>query len=113
MPGLFINGFAKSFSELPFEEFRRRGARLQRPLWASTGTKNKAYSDVLYVEELIGPQTVNTLTEATIEAFEDHGQLRRTVDADVDQAERIWSELAKVGIDMDDVSARLEHEGVD
>jgi transaldolase len=68
---------------------------------------------VLYVQELIGPDTVNTLTEATIEAFEDHGEVRRTVDADLDEAERIWADLAKVGIDMDDVSARLEREGVD
>ena len=105
--------FAETFRGERWDALAARGARVQRPLWASTGTKNKAYSDVLYVEELIGPDTVNTLTEATIEAFEDHGQLRRTVDADIDEAERVWAELAEVGIDMDDVSARLEREGVD
>ena len=66
---------------------------------------------VLVVDDDV--DTVNTLTEATIEAFEDHGELRRTVDVDVEEAERIWAELGEVGIDMDDVSARLEHEGVD
>jgi transaldolase len=105
--------FVEAFQGERWDALAARGARVQRPLWASTGTKNKAYSDVLYVQELIGPDTVNTLTEATIEAFEDHGQLRRTVDADLDDAERVWAELAEVGIDIDDVSARLEREGVD
>jgi transaldolase len=105
--------FRETFRGERWERLAARGARVQRPLWASTGTKNKAYSDVLYVETLIGPDTVNTLTEATIEAFEDHGQLRRTVDADFDEADRIWTQLADVGIDMDDVSDRLEREGVD
>ncbi|HEX6656908.1 MAG TPA: transaldolase family protein, partial [Ilumatobacter sp.] len=105
--------FAETFIGARWDTLTARGARVQRPLWASTGTKNKAYSDVLYVDELIGPDTVNTLTEATIEAFEDHGQLRRTVDADIDEAERVWAELAEVGVDMDDVSDRLEREGVD
>jgi transaldolase len=105
--------FAETFRGARWDALAARGARVQRPLWASTGTKNKAYSDVLYVDELIGPDTVNTLTEATIEAFEDHGQLRCTVDADIDEAERVWAELAEVGVDMDDVSDRLEREGVD
>jgi transaldolase len=105
--------FVETFTGPRWDKLAARGARVQRPLWASTGTKNKAYSDVLYVDELIGPDTVNTLTEATIEAFEDHGRLRRSVDTDVDEAERVWAALAEVGVDMDDVSARLEHEGVD
>ena len=105
--------FTETFRGARWDKLAARGARVQRPLWASTGTKNKAYSDVLYVEELIGPDTVNTLTEATIEAFEDHGELRRTVDADIAEAERVWAQLAEVGVDMDDVSARLEREGVD
>jgi transaldolase len=105
--------FVETFTGPRWDKLAARGARVQRPLWASTGTKNKAYSDVLYVDELIGPDTVNTLTEATIEAFEDHGRLRRSVDRDVDEAERVWAALAEVGVDMDDVSARLEHEGVD
>ncbi len=110
---LAYKSFVETFQGERWDALAARGARVQRPLWASTGTKNKAYSDVLYVQELIGPNTVNTLTEATIEAFEDHGELRRTVDVDVEEAERIWAELGEVGIDMDDVSARLEHEGVD
>ena len=105
--------FSETFRGPRWDKLAARGARVQRPLWASTGTKNKAYSDVLYVDELIGPDTVNTLTEATIEAFEDHGQVRRTVDTDLDGAERVWAQLAAVGVDLDDVSARLEREGVD
>ena len=65
-----------------------KGAKVQRPLWASTGTKNPAYSDVKYVDELIGPDTVNTMPLATIEAFEDHGVVRRTIDEDLDTARR-------------------------
>jgi transaldolase len=105
--------FRETFSGERWERLAARGAHVQRPLWASTGTKNKDYSDVLYVETLIGPDTVNTLTEATIEAFEEHGELRRTVDADFEGADRVWAQLAEVGVDMDDVSERLEREGVD
>ena len=85
---------------------------MQRPLWASTSTKNPAYPDTLYVDELIGPDTVNTLPDATIEAFADHGTLARRVDADVDEAEAVWQGLADVGVDMDDVADQLEREGV-
>ena len=92
--------------------WRPRGAASQRPLWASTSTKNPAYPDTLYVDELIGPDTVNTLPDATIEAFADHGTLARRVDADVDEAEAVWQRLAEVGVDMDDVADRLEREGV-
>ena len=105
--------FLEAFSGPRWDRLASRGARVQRPLWASTGTKNPAYSDVLYVDGLIGPDTVNTLPEATLEAFDDHGTLTRTVDADFDGAERVWAALADVGVDMDDVSARLEREGVD
>jgi transaldolase len=84
----------------------------QRPLWASTSTKNDAYPDTLYVDELIGPDSVNTLPEATLEAFADHGTLARRVDADVDEARSVWQSLAEVGVDMDDVAAQLEREGV-
>ena len=90
----------------------RTGARVQRPLWASTSTKNPAYPDTLYVDELIGPHTVNTLPDTTIEAFDDHGTLARRVDADVDEAEAVWAALADVGVDIDDVAATLEREGV-
>jgi transaldolase len=87
-----------------------RGARFQRPLWASTSTKNPAYPDTLYVDELIGPDTVNTMPDATIEAFEDHGTLARRIDAD-DGTEAL-SRLAEAGIDLADVSTVLEDEGV-
>ena len=75
--------------------WRPRRARVQRPLWASTSTKNPAYPDTLYVDSLIGPDTVNTLPDATIAAFDDHGTLARTVDADVDEAEAAWHGLGR------------------
>ena len=90
---------------------RGRGARVQRPLWASTSTKNPAYPDTLYVDNLIGPDTVDTLPEATIEAFLDHGTLARTVDADVDEAEHVWKALSVVGVDLDDVAAQARRRG--
>jgi transaldolase len=89
-----------------------RGARVQRPLWASTSTKNPAYPDTLYVDELIGPDTVNTLPDATIDAFADHGTVARTIDADLDRAASDWARLSDVGIDLDDVGETLEREGV-
>jgi transaldolase len=89
-----------------------KGATVQRPLWASTGTKNKEYSDVLYVDELIGPDCVNTMPEGTIAAFLDHGTVRRTVDADVDEARRILAELDGAGVSLDEVTAKLEVDGV-
>ena len=104
--------FRAAFSGPRWEALEARGAKLQRPLWASTSTKNPAYPDTLYVDTLIGPDTVNTMPDATIEAFADHGTLARTIDKDVDQAEAIWRELADVGVDMDDVAALLEREGV-
>lgn len=104
--------FRQTFSGPRWEALAERGAKVQRPLWASTSTKNKAYPDTLYVDELIGPDTVNTMPDATIEAFADHGNLVRRVDADVDEAEAVWQSLADVGVDMDDVAERLEREGV-
>jgi transaldolase len=89
-----------------------QGAHVQRPLWASTGTKNPAYSDVLYVENLIGPNCVNTMPEATIAAFEDHGVVARTVDRDVDDARRVLEEVEAAGISMEDVTRQLEVDGV-
>jgi transaldolase len=85
---------------------------VQRPLWASTSTKNPAYPDTLYVDSLIGPDTVNTLPEATIAAFEDHGTIARTIDRGVDHAEAVMDRLAEVGVDMDDVGRTLEDQGV-
>ena len=109
---LAYQAFRRVFSGPRWEALAARGARVQRPLWASTSTKNPAYPDTLYVDELIGPDTVNTLPDATIEAFADHGTVARRVDADVDEAERVWAALPAVGIDLDDVADRLEAEGL-
>ncbi len=88
-----------------------RGARPQRLLWASTGTKNKAYSDVLYIAELIGPDTVNTAPPATIDAFRDHGKVARTLDTNIDDARATMAALASVGVDVDEVTALLLERG--
>ncbi|MBR1218312.1 bifunctional transaldolase/phosoglucose isomerase [Bradyrhizobium sp. U87765 SZCCT0131] len=89
-----------------------KGARVQRLLWASTGTKNKAYSDVLYVEELIGQDTVNTVPPATLDAFRDHGKLRDSLEENVPEAERVLAELARAGISLEAITDRLVEEGV-
>jgi transaldolase len=89
-----------------------RGARVQRPLWASTSTKNPAYPDTSYVDPLIGPDTVNTMPEETIDAFLDHGTVARTVDADPAAAHLTLRALADVGVDLDDVATVLEDQGV-
>jgi transaldolase len=104
--------FLHTFSGPRWEALADRGARLQRPLWASTSTKNPSYPDTLYVDSLVGPNTVNTMPETTLEAFDDHGTLARTADADVDGAHRVMDDLAEVGIDMSDVTRTLEDEGV-
>jgi transaldolase len=105
--------FREIFDGERFGALRAQGARVQRPLWASTSTKNPAYRDVLYVEDLIGPDTVNTLPPATIKAFEDHGVVRRTIDQGVDEARRTMAELDHAGISMDAVTQKLEDEGVE
>src|SRR6266446_5469805 len=97
------------------ERWRRlaqQGAQTQRLLWASTGTKNKAYSDVLYVEELLGPDTVNTMPPATMDAFRDHGRLRPSLEEDVAGAAAVMEALAGAGISIDDITARLVNDGV-
>jgi transaldolase len=104
--------FREKFSGQRWEHLAGLGARLQRPLWASTSTKNPAYPDTRYVDELIGPDTVNTLPESTIAAFEDHGRPARTIDTGVDDAAEAMRRLAGVGIDMDDVGLTLENNGV-
>jgi transaldolase len=104
--------FLARFTGPRWEALAARGAKVQRPLWASTSTKNPAYVDTMYVDELIGPDTVNTLPEATIEAFEDHGTVARTIDTDVDGAREVLARIAAVGIDMAEVSRVLEDEGV-
>ena len=104
--------FRRCFSGSRWAALAARGARLQRPLWASTSTKNPAYADTLYVDNLIGPDTVNTLPEATLEAFEDHGTVARTIDAGVDDAAAALGALAEVGVDLAAVAEVLELEGV-
>jgi transaldolase len=104
--------FQDRFSGPRWQALAARGARVQRPLWASTSTKNPAYPDTLYVDRLIGPDTVNTLPESTIAAFEDHGTLARSIDRGVDHAGAVMDRLAEVGVDMDDVGRTLEDQGV-
>jgi transaldolase len=104
--------FQERFSGPRWEALAGAGAHRQRPLWASTSTKNPAYPDLLYVDSLIGPHTVNTMPDATVEAFEDHGRVARTVDSHPDQARAELDALAKAGVDMADVSRVLEEEGV-
>ena len=105
--------FEQTFSGPRWDFLAGKGASKQRPLWASTSTKNPAYPDVLYVEELIGPDTVDTMPPETVEAFADHGEVRGdTVREGVAEAERLLDELSAVGIDYDDVVETLEDEGV-
>ncbi|HUR19108.1 MAG TPA: transaldolase [Acidimicrobiales bacterium] len=104
--------FRRRFSGDRWEALRRRGASVQRPLWASTSTKNPAYPDLLYVDSLIGPDTVNTMPDSTIEAFCDHGTVACTVDAGVEDAQAVLGRLAGVGVDMADVTRVLEDEGL-
>ena len=105
--------FREKFSGPRWDALAAKGARLQRPLWASTSTKNPAYRDVMYVEELIGPETVNTMPLETIEAFQDHGEIRGdTVLDGLGDAQTLIGKLAAAGVDYDDVTATLEAEGV-
>jgi transaldolase len=104
--------FQERFAGPRWAALAAKGAQVQRPLWASTSTKNPAYRDVLYVEQLIGPDTVNTMPPATLEAFRDHGITARTVDADLAAADQVLSELAALGIDLDAVTDRLLVDGL-
>ncbi|MEA3054995.1 MAG: transaldolase [Actinomycetota bacterium] len=109
---LAYRDFQRAFSGARWDALAAKGAAVQRPLWASTSTKNPEYPKTLYVDTLIGPDTVNTLPDATIEAFEEHGTVARTADDGVAEAERDWAALTEVGIDLDDVARVLEDEGV-
>jgi transaldolase len=102
----------QAFSGDRWEFLLGKGARTQRCLWASTSTKNPAYRDVLYVEELIGPEVVNTMPLETVRAFQDHGEIRDTLEEGLDEAHALLGELAKAGVDYDDIVATLEAEGV-
>jgi transaldolase len=104
--------YKRIFSGERWERLAAKGATKQRCLWASTSTKNPEYRDVMYVEELIGPQTVNTMPIETIEAFQDHGVVRDTLEQSVDEAHRLFDDLKRIGIDYDDVTDTLEREGV-
>ncbi|NPU66138.1 bifunctional transaldolase/phosoglucose isomerase [Bradyrhizobium sp. 83012] len=104
--------YKQLFSGERWERLAAKGAKPQRLLWASTGTKNKDYRDVLYVEELIGPNTVNTVPPATLDAFRDHGEVRDSLEEDVDAAKAALEELAKTGISLDEITADLVVDGV-
>jgi transaldolase len=104
--------FRERFAGERWQRLAALGAHPQRPLWASTSTKNPAYPDTRYVDELIGPDTVNTLPEPTIAAFTDHGTLARTIDTEVAEAAAVMRRLAAVGVDMNDIGLTLEDQGV-
>jgi transaldolase len=110
---LAYEAYEEIFSSERWAPLAAAGANRQRCLWASTSTKNPEYRDVMYVEELIGPETVNTMPLETIGAFQDHGRVARTLDEGLDEAHRVFEELARVGVDYDDVTATLEREGVE
>ena len=105
--------FREIFAGDRWDKMARAGARVQRPLWASTGTKNPAYADTIYVDNLIGPDTVNTLPPATMKAFMDHGQASLTIDKDVEAARRRILALSDIGISLETITKQLLDEGVD
>src|SRR3954471_14421333 len=104
--------YKEVFSGDRWQALADKGASVQRPLWASTSTKNEAYKDTIYVEELVGPDTVNTMPLETVEAFQDHGNVALTLEQGLDQAKRLFEQLAEAGVDYDDVTRVLEEEGV-
>jgi transaldolase len=105
--------YREVFAGERWEELASQGASAQRCLWASTSTKNPEYRDVLYVEELIGPETVDTMPRETIEAFQDHGNVEDTLERDLEGARKVLEDLKAAGVDYDDVVATLEREGVE
>ena len=105
--------FLEFFKSDRFAKLAAKGARVQRVLWASTSTKNPAYSDVMYVDNLIGPHTVNTLPDDTMDAFRDHGTLAQTVDVGAAEAQAVLDALSAVGVDYDAMTRQLQQEGVD
>jgi transaldolase len=109
---LAYHAWKELFSGQRWERLAERGATAQRCLWASTSTKNPTYRDVMYVEELIGPKTVNTMPLETIRAFQDHGIVAATLEAHLDEARQVLADLERVGVDYDDVVLVLEKEGV-
>ncbi len=109
---LAYDEFQKTFSSRRWENLKVKGARVQRPLWASTSTKNPAYPDTIYIDNLIGPETVNTVPPATLEAFKDHGKAEITLTRDLEKAQNEIKQLEAAGISMDQVTQELEDEGV-
>ncbi len=109
---LAYQSYQRLFSGKRWEALAAKGAKPQRLLWASTGTKNKAYSDVLYVEELIGPDTVNTMPVATMDAFREHGKLRDSLAENPEAARRLLDDLGRAGISLDAITDKLVKEGV-
>jgi transaldolase / glucose-6-phosphate isomerase len=109
---LAYQDYKRLFAGPRWEKLQAKGAKPQRLLWASTGTKNKDYSDVLYVEELIGPNTVNTVPPATLDAFRDHGTPRASLEENIDDARRVLAELEKSGISLDAITTELVKDGV-
>jgi transaldolase len=105
--------YKEIFAGERWQALEEKGATPQRCLWASTSTKNPEYRDVMYVEELIGIDTVNTMPEETIEAFQDHGEVAPTLEQRIDDAKRLFEQLEQAGVDYDDVTATLEREGVE
>ncbi len=104
--------FLETFSGPRWEALEARGAQVQRPLWASTSTKNPDYPDTLYVDSLIGPNSVNTIPDSTLGHFLDHGTVARTIDADLAEAQSVLADIAALGVDLDVVAVQLEDEGV-
>ena len=110
---LAYQSFKKIFGDARFAALKARGARVQRPLWASTSVKNPAYSDLLYADSLIGPDTVDTMPRETLEAFRDHGTVKNTVEDDIDGAKATLADLEAAGVSMKAVTDQLEKEGVE
>ena len=110
---LAYQNYLEAFATDRWQALEAKGATKQRGLWASTSTKNPEYRDVMYVEELIGPETVDTMPEETIQAFQDHGNAAVTLTKDVEAARKLFEDLRAAGIDYDDVSETLEREGVE
>ncbi len=104
--------FRALFDGEPFAALKRRGARVQRPLWASTGTKNALYSDVLYIEELIGPETITTVPPSTLDAFRDHGRVRLTLETEGEGVDAVLATAATLGIDVHAITEQLQADGI-
>jgi transaldolase len=105
--------FRELFDGEPFAALKRRGVRIQRPLWASTGTKNASYSDVLYIEALIGPETITTVPPTTLDAFRDHGRVRITLGTEDQEAEAVLATAATLGLDVHAIAEQLQADGIE